>query len=311
MNSPKSARKDAIRRGFTLIEVIVAIAIVGVLFGLILAAVQSAREAARRTQCTNNLRQMGLAQANYASAYGGHLSCPATLSPQVGLLPYLEQRALFDSINFSLEHVSYESLRGNETARITPVGVLACPSNPAPSSGLPFKTSYPANWGYGFDRFGWLRNGPYVRSVIQLSDVTDGTSSTSGFTEWVLVPYTSRDPAGAVFHTETFEPDQDQFADRCHAVDVGRAAVENLKGSDWLEGYLNGYDHLLPPNDRSCMNGPGASYGDAWTAGSRHPGGANSVFLDGHVQYVKETVSRKTWRSLGTIRGGEIVEGDF
>src|SRR5262249_45819413 len=92
------------RRGFTLIELLVVIAIIGVLIALLLPAVQQAREAARKMQCTNNLKQIGLALHNYESTYN---ALPYSnffgfsVSPQARVLPYLEQRALYDSINFN------------------------------------------------------------------------------------------------------------------------------------------------------------------------------------------------------------------
>src|SRR3954452_12624575 len=113
--SHRSSARSGARRGFTLIELLVVIAIIAVLISLLLPAVQSAREAARRSQCINNLKQLGLALANYESAVGSYpAASPATRiggavggtwgawSPQAMLLPYLEQKPIYDAINFSL-----------------------------------------------------------------------------------------------------------------------------------------------------------------------------------------------------------------
>jgi prepilin-type processing-associated H-X9-DG protein len=108
-------------------------------------------------------------------------------------------------------------------------------------------------------------------------------------------------------------------------VDTGRFAADCLslsgfepdvrfsrKGDRWHEGTWYGalYDHLLPVNAPSCLNGILSPVAGACTAGSLHPGGANALFADGHVRFIRETISAPTWRSLGTRRGGEIVSSD-
>src|SRR5262245_53152460 len=140
--------RDRIREGFTLIELLVVIAIIAVLISLLLPAVQSAREAARRAQCTNNMKQLGLAVANYESATGSYPASYGTRtltgqvwstwgswSPQSMMLPYLEQTTLYNAINFSM--VSHgnvsdypEGVAAQRTAITTKIASFICPSNP-------------------------------------------------------------------------------------------------------------------------------------------------------------------------------------
>ena len=102
------------------------------------------------------------------------------------------------------------------------------------------------------------------------------------------------------------------FGSECHGLDPLLAQVESLgKGLDWTRngfGYSL-YNHVLGINDHTCTNAGLVDQG-AWTAGSAHPSGANVLFADGHVAFVKDSISLPTWRALGTRNGGEVVSGD-
>jgi prepilin-type N-terminal cleavage/methylation domain-containing protein/prepilin-type processing-associated H-X9-DG protein len=203
------------RRGFTLIELLVVIAIIGVLVALLLPAVQAAREAARRSQCTNNLKQMGLAAHNYHSAHnqfpgaitagrmnganwqaGGNWGC---WSPHAMLLPFLEQTPIYNSCNFSYINqgnaTDYANHFINSTALRTKVGVFVCPSNPTLPPGLRNwggprpGNNYFGSVGSSFHYSGTLVNGPpnglvAYQMPVGERDALDGTSNTVLFGEW-------------------------------------------------------------------------------------------------------------------------------
>jgi prepilin-type N-terminal cleavage/methylation domain-containing protein/prepilin-type processing-associated H-X9-DG protein len=207
-------RKGTVRAGFTLIELLVVIAIIGVLIALLLPAVQSAREAARRAQCVNNLKQIGLAMHNYESA---NLTFPPTtiLVPLPGtgvaswafqsswsafarISPFWEQGSLYNAINFSLTY----SAPPNTTVANTPLSLLFCPSDPGHHN----DDASMGNTGYATTSYGtcdgdwyvftvnWATGtvGPQNRSLFgpnyarRIALITDGTSNTLAASEGLI-----------------------------------------------------------------------------------------------------------------------------
>ena len=308
----RSLAPSSSRAGFTLIEVLVTLGIIGILISLLIPAVQSAREAARRATCVNNLRQIGIAIQSYVAGLKVYPAGQAGFSPHVMMLPYLEQRPLYDSINFNAGH---NALIGelNQTAFSTAVAIFVCPADSHPPE-LTLNSSYGGNLGVGFKDGVTFQNGPFVdrgnRPPSSPAEVSDGTSTTAGFSEFLLgVPIGVREPRRTVFQTDV-EGDFAVFTASCHAMDPPTARVNSgYRGMNWGEDSpaATKYNHNLGINNHTCTNGSGVQAG-AWTAGSLHAGGANVLFLDGHLEYRVQTGGINVWRAIGSMSGGEIVD---
>ncbi len=315
-------RFDRSRSGFTLIELLVVIAIISVLIALLLPAVQSAREAARRMQCVNNLKQFGLAMHNYVESRGALPGADMVfnvteISAIAQVLPYLEQSPVYNSINFDM----YYQDPTNSTAMMTPLSSFICPSDL--SDALPAlggQTNYMANMGSGIvwqSAIGPNAGLPqpngvfYGNSATTFAAITDGLSGTTFYSERVLADGNNAivSPIADVFFSPGFPTTPDQAMQMCQAVNIYdlNNQFPLFMGAPWLCGQ-HIFLHVTPPDTRSC--GFFIALRAVMPPSSHHPGGVNVLFGDGSVKFIKDSVNLQTWRALGTRSGGEVVSSD-
>lgn len=330
-------------RAFTLIELLVVIAIIGVLIALLLPAVQSARESARRSYCANNLKQIGLAVHNFedverrlppgadSKAYAPAPTHPHTFyrwSALAKLTPYLEEAEAYNTLNFDfpLYMPSLQVSAENTTGVGLVVRMFLCPSDRGRPVAEKFgPTNYAACAGTGmlggtpFDTDGAF----YINSRIRFGDISDGTSKTALFAESILGDQaenlTDRTKARAdTVYGFTFTTPLSDVA--CHNAAIFN--VTNRRGFSWANGeYRCGlYNHRLPPNAPALDCLAAKLSGDVtvrnsafgWrTARSRHLGGVHLLLADGSVHFISDAIDLGVWRALSTRNGAEPIDGAF
>ncbi|RUL89670.1 DUF1559 domain-containing protein [Tautonia sociabilis] len=335
------------RRGFTLIELLVVIAIIGVLIALLLPAVQSAREAARRSQCVNNLKQMGLAMHNYHQAVGtfamgnaraysnpGVATDWGTFSAHAMMLPFLEQTQVYNACNFDWTvWYDYGNIV-NRTVWNIKVASFLCPSDP--NAGKDHFNSYHGSFGTGTDPWATDTNGIYAPryNAYGIQDILDGSSNTIAYVEALTGDYKQLQkkyrmmasgigqPGGwSMYDARSNMPLIIQQAQQCLQTMLSTPGSNSNRGARWQTGSpgLTLTNIILTPNSKQfpfsacrwdCSSGCGTDFGHLFVPSSIHPGGVNVMFGDGSVRFVKDTVSQQVWMSLGSRDGGEVVSAD-
>lgn len=328
------------RGGFTLLELLVAIAIIGILVALLLPAVQAAREAARRMSCQNNLKQLSLACQNYHGTVGAfppsaivdltvsHTGNNGSWGVHGRILPFLERGNLFDLVDLS---VAWDFQLAIDNLRIPS---YSCPSDVKgddirdPGQGRP--TLYPTSYGFNFGT--WFVFDPrtqrggdgmfFPNSFLRLRDCTDGTSSTLLAAEvkaWTPYNRNGGPPSTSI-------PDNTAEAE---TIVASGSQLKSTGHTEWPDGRVHhtGFTVTMPPNSKVRFAGPSALYEEtdynSWQEGkhgyagspsyaiitsrSYHSGIVNCTFVDGSVRSISDSVDLQAWRALGTRNGGEVI----
>jgi len=318
------------RRGFTLIELLVVIAIIAVLIGLLLPAVQSAREAARRAQCVNNLKQLGIALHNYHDIVGCFPMgiardanqvpfCPSNgMGVLTMMLPQLEQSTLYNTLNLSLSQA--ELVVGpipNYTLRMTVISAFLCPSDPTPPirNDLGYYSSWPSNfcttagmtmptvmdaryrtgavtcYGGASGRFLWYEDG---------RPVGGGSGGVRSIFEWeTLTPIRMASVTDGTSNTLA-------WGEKSPSIQASTLWIS--QNNAWFVS-RTGINLALRSTGRKAISVDEYS-GLRYGSNSWHPGGGNFCMGDGSVKFLKETINTRVYEALSEMSDGTVISSD-
>jgi prepilin-type N-terminal cleavage/methylation domain-containing protein/prepilin-type processing-associated H-X9-DG protein len=334
------------RRAFTLVELLIVIAIIGVLVALLLPAVQSAREAARRSSCVNNLKQTGVALHNYESSFkvyppsmiwdGVVGDSTNDISALARLLPYLEEESL--SANFNPASNEGQKMANGTPVQAVLIATFVCPSEvhemvKTNSDGS--LNAYPGC--YGINMGPWLIFDPtlktipsgsfYPNSRLRAGQFTDGLSNTLMAAETKMwASYYS----GSASATTTPPANPSDICALGGTAKMGPNVTDNKGHTEWGDGKCQqtGVTSTFPPNTPVMCTYNGAGYDvdfvttsegksrtvstyAAVTARSYHPGVVNAAMMDGSVRSIADGIDLTLWRALSTRAGSEVCDATW
>jgi prepilin-type N-terminal cleavage/methylation domain-containing protein/prepilin-type processing-associated H-X9-DG protein len=313
--------------GFTLVELLVVITIIGVLIALLLPAVQAAREAARKMQCSNNLKQIGLAALNYEQAKG--LLPPGYVMDKHGtglghtvfaqILPFMEQAGVAGVYHFDQRNLATINI----PAVTTQISAYQCPSDDAagrvasaPSSAYPMGWWSRSNYVVNMGSDTWLSNvsttdgsltdGPFRLNVaVAIADIKDGTSSTAMVSE--VISGKTKDFVGSAWDTRGM-----WGWNMVGSSSYTHHDTPNSTAGDAMWANSGSDIECVADADMPCDNTHGANMDQFHVAArSRHPGGVNVTFCDGHVSFVPNVINLNIWRYLGARDDGHPTPTDY